>query len=664
MVRGSEALIHDGVMAPATDAPHGSARSSATEPRPGPEPGEHFRPQMTRPDWLDLCGTWDFAFDDESVGMTQQWQRREDVFDRRIEVPFPFESPASGIGDTSFHAVVWYRRAMTVSTSPGRRVLLHFGAVDYRAHVWVNGHAVAYHEGGHTPFTADITSVLDPSGEQVVVVRAADDPRDLRQPRGKQDWQSEPHAIWYDRTSGIWQPVWVEDVPETRIRDLSWSPHVDDRGVDLTVRLRTDRPAERHLSLRVVLHQGDRLLADDTYAVTSGETRRRITVGETDMSIGHSDMLWTPENPRLIEATITLLEDGAVVDEVGSYTALRGFSAARDRLLLNGRPYFLRLVLAQNWWPESHLAAPDGDALRREVQLVKDLGFNGVRLHQKVEDPRFLEWCDRLGLLVWAEMPAAYEFSRQTVARVTREWIDVLERDDSHPCVIAWVPVNESWGVPALERSPAQQDFVRAMYHLTKALDPERLVVGNDGWEQPVTDVLTVHDYTSKGQTLRERYGTRASLAETVEHIQPLHRRILLSDTSHGEAPVVISEFGGISLDLDDRESWRGYGSVSTPEGLLRGYADLVGALLSSSVLAGFCWTQLTDTQQERNGLLTAGRHPKVPAEQIRAVTTQYSAAVAGDAVSEFAYGDYVPPEPPEPGEPREPPEAREPDDA
>ncbi len=601
---------------------------------------------MTRPHWVDLTGPWGFAFDDASVGMSQQWQRREDVFDRTIEVPFPFESSASGIGDTGFHPVVWYRRTATVTARRGRRVLLHFGAVDYRAHVWVNGHAVAYHEGGHTPFTADITSVLEDSSEQVVVVRAEDSPLDLRQPRGKQDWQPESHAIWYDRTSGIWQPVWLEDVPATRIRHLNWTPDVDHRGLDLTVRLRSDHAGRRNLTLRVVLSQAGRLLADDTYAVQATETQRRISIVESDMSIGHSDLLWTPEHPNLIDATVTLLEDGEVIDEVGSYTALRSLTASRDRLLLNGRPYYLRLVLAQNFWPESHLAAPDGEALRREVELVKELGFNGVRLHQKVEDPRFLEWCDRLGLLVWAEMPAAYEFSSQTIDRVTREWMEVLERDASHPCVIAWVPVNESWGVPALERSREQQDFVRAIYHLTKALDPERLVIGNDGWEQPVTDVLTVHDYTSRGEVLRERYGTRAALAETLEHTQPSYRSILLPGYVPQVAPVVISEFGGISLDLDDRDGWRGYGAVRSPEELLRGYEDLVCALLSSPVVTGFCWTQLTDTQQERNGLLTAAREPKAPTEQIRAITTRVSAAVAGDAVSEFAYGDYTPDHP------------------
>ncbi|GAA2726289.1 hydrolase [Cellulomonas aerilata] len=618
-----------------------SPSAGADEPGSSVDP-HHPRPQLTRPDWVDLCGPWDFAFDDDGVGIAQLWHRTGgDPFDRVIQVPFPFESPASGIGDTGFHPVVWYRRTFTVTGRPGHRVLLHFGAVDYRAHVWVNGAAVAFHEGGNTPFTADITSALDASGTQTVVVRAEDSPWDLRQPRGKQDWQREAHAIWYDRTSGIWQPVWLEHVPDVRIRTLRWAPNADARSVTMTVRVRADR--RDALRLRVVLTQRGKVLADDTYAVDHAELQRTITLTENDMSLGHSDLLWSPEHPNLIEAELTLIEGGEVLDRVGSYTAVRSISASHDRLLLNGRPYFLRLVLAQGFWPESHLAAPDADALRREVELVKELGFNGVRLHQKVEDPRFLAWCDRLGVLVWAEMPAAYEFSPMTIQRLTREWLEILERDASHPCVIAWVPINESWGVPALERSTAQQDLVRSLYHLTKAIDPDRLVIGNDGWEQPVTDVVTVHDYTSRGAVLRQRYGDWEKLEHTLTRTQPAYRVVLLEGAAREGTPVLISEFGGISLDLDDRHGWRGYGAVRNADQLVQGYTDLVTALLDSPAVVGFCWTQLTDTQQERNGLLTAERQPKAAMERIRAVTTRVAAAVPGDAIDEFSYGDYAP---------------------
>ena len=249
---------------------------------------------------------------------------------------------------------------------------------------------------------------------------------------------------------------------------------------------------------------------------------RDFPFAETDTTLGRHTMLWSPENPNLIEATVRLLEaDGTVVDEVGSYTALRSIARRGAGSCSTAGPYFLRLVLDQGYWRESHLAAPDDAALRREVEMVKDLGFNGVRLHQKVTDPRFLAWCDRLGLLVWAEMPAAYEFSPVMMERVTREWLEVLRRDYNHPCVIAWVPVNESWGVPRLERSAPQRDFVRALYHLTKGLDPTRLVIGNDGWEQIVSDVITVHDYTGRGEVLRQRYGTREAVQQTLTGTQP-----------------------------------------------------------------------------------------------------------------------------------------------
>jgi beta-galactosidase/beta-glucuronidase len=631
-----------------TDGP----QPAPTQPQPGVgvplpilgDPQDHPRPQLTRPYWQDLCGTWQFAFDDAAVGISEQWQEEAQVFDRTIEVPFPFESRASGIGDTGFHPVIWYRRTFHATVGEERRLILSFGAVDYRAWVWVNGHAVVFHEGGNTPFSADITSVLNASGAQDVVVRVEDNPADLRQPRGKQDWQREPHAIWYDRTSGIWQTVWLENVPVARIQSVQWTPDVDRRSLDLTAKIRLDN--KQGLRLRVVLRQGLRLLADDVYSVDHADLERRITLTENDMSLGHSELLWSPEQPNLIDATLTLMDPEGVIDEVRSYTALRSISTARDRLLLNGRPYYLRLVLAQNFWPESHLAAPDLASLRHEAQMVKDLGFNGVRLHQKVEDPRFLEHCDRIGLLVWAEMPAAYEFSAVTSQRLTKEWLEVLERDASHPCIIAWVPFNESWGVPALERSSQQEALVRSLYHLTKAIDPSRLVIGNDGWEQTVSDLVTIHDYTGSGAVLRERYGDSTSLKHTLAHTQPAYRMVLLPGAALDESPVLLSEFGGISLDVDQEGGWRGYGSVRSPEALLGGFDELVSALLSSPALAGFCWTQLTDVQQERNGLYTADRKPKGATDAFRAITRRVSAAVPGDAINEFVYGDYVPPVP------------------
>ncbi len=601
----------------------------------------HPRPQLTRTGWCDLSGTWDFAYDDADVGLRERWQDRWEVFDRTIVVPFPPESPASGVGDPGFHQVLWYHRTFRPDYDQNGRLLLHFGAVDHRAQVWVNGQLVAEHEGGHTPFTADITAALLDEGEQHLVVRAQDDPHDLEQPRGKQDWQERPHAIWYDRTSGIWQPVWLEPVPTTRIVELRWTPDVDTALLRLDVRL--ERADLRPLRLQVVLTQHGEVLVDDVIAVRGDRVSRDLPLAQTDMALGAPALLWSPETPNIIEAQIRLLDGDGIVDEVASYAAMRSISASEHRILLNGRPYFLRLVLDQGYWPESHLAAPEADALRREVELVRSLGFNGVRLHQRLADPRFLYWCDRLGLVVWAEMPAAYEFSPRMMERLTREWIEVLRRDHSHPCVIAWVPVNESWGVPRLERSPAQRDFVRALYHLTKALDPSRLAIGNDGWEQIISDVITVHDYSSRPAVLRQRYGDHQAVDDTLRLTQPGYRSVLLPGVDRGAEPVVVSEFGGTSYETDSQDSWRGYGRMGTADELLEHYRALVDALLDSPAIAGFCYTQLTDTLQEKNGLLTAGRQPKVDPAAVRRITRRPAASVPADEIGSFEYGDFPP---------------------
>jgi hypothetical protein len=596
--------------------------------------GRHPRPQMTRAEWTDLSGVWQFACDDADVGMDQRWYERDDVFDLLITVPFPPESSASGIGNREFHPVVWYRRTFSPSLPRGQRLLLHFGAVDYRASVWVNGKLVAVHEGGHTPFSADVTAVLADDGENVLTVRAEDPPADMTQPRGKQDWLERPHSIFYERTTGIWQPAWLEPVPATHIASVRWSP--DLLHGTLPVRVVVDGPMPPNLRLSVRLSLHGELLTDDCFTVTSRVVQRDLALDPVAVTHHRRRYLWSPEHPNLVEAAITVSQDGRTVDEVASYVGLRSVTCSGGRFLLNARPYCLRLVLAQNYWPESHLAAPSPQALREEVEWVKRLGFNGVRIHQKIEDPRFLYWCDRLGVLAWGEMPSAQAFDPVTIGRLTREWLEVLERDASAASLVAWVPFNESWGVPSLEDVAAQRDAVRALFHLTRAIDPTRPVIGNDGWEHLVSDIFGVHDYSSSGDVLRERYGSAEALQHTLAKIQPYYRSLMLTDGVSTDAPLMVTEFGGITYDPDSQDYWDGYGAVHDATELLDRYTDLVTALLESPVVTGFCYTQLTDTAQERNGLLDERRRPKVDVAAIRAVNRQPSAAVPADAIAEI----------------------------
>ncbi|GAA2719584.1 glycoside hydrolase family 2 protein [Cellulomonas aerilata] len=601
-----------------------------------PQTTVHPRPQLARERWWDLCGTWQFAFDDTDTGVAERWYRADAAgaaFDREILVPFPPESRLSGVHERGYHPVVWYRRTFAEPVrAAGERLLLHFGAVDYRADVWVNGQHVGRHEGGHTPFTADVTgALLDDQVDQVVVVRAEDRPHDVTQPRGKQDWQLEPHAFWYHRTTGIWQPVWLEPVPARHVTAVHWVPDLARASVEVEVRL--SRLPERPSAVRIRLALGEELLADQTTALTDDVLHQTITIPAARNGLDRTRLTWSPESPVLIDAEVSVIEDGRTVDTVGSYLGLRSVGFADGKFLLNGRPYFLRLVLEQGYWPASHLAAPSADALRREVELTKELGFNGVRIHQKVEDPRYLYWCDRLGLVVWSEMPSAYSFSTAAIERVTREWVDVVRRDRSHPCIVTWVPLNESWGVADLEHVAAQRHYVSALYHLTKALDPSRPAVGNDGWEHTDGDIWGVHDYGGSSTGLRERYGDAASMEHSLRQGRPYRRRVVLGDLTRAGRPVVITEFGGLSFTPATGERWAGYATVGSAEELVERFGDLVGALLDSTEVAGFCYTQLTDTEQERNGLLTEDRRHKVDPARIRAVLNRPSRTVPAEEI-------------------------------
>lgn len=580
----------------------------------------HPRPQLTRASWVDLCGSWNLAFDDETQGLDARWFERDDVYTHTIQVPFPPESSASGIGDTGFHPVVWYRRTFSIPAQyRQQRIILHCGAVDYRAHVWVNGQLVATHEGGHTPFSADITSALSSSEEQVVVIRAEDLPLDLAQPRGKQDWQEQPHSIWYNRTTGIWQPVWFEAVASSYVAKIRWTPDVDRAQLGLDLKLQRHDTAL--LQARVQLSSRGRLLSDDLYTVSGSELHRQVVFDTNDPSFG--ELIWSPDHPNLIDATITLLSEGQVIDEVQSYAGLRSVSYDDGRFLLNGHPYYLRFALEQGFWPTSHLAAPSDEALRREVELIKELGLNGVRIHQKIENPRFLYWCDRLGVLIWGEIANAYVYSQTATERLTREWLEALDRDYSHPCIVAWVPINESWGVPHLLQDETQRHYVQAMYHLTKAFDRTRPVVSNDGWEHMESDIYSIHDYTFHATTLKQRYGSAEAVEETIEHGRPGGRQIILGGLKHTDQPVMITEFGGISYRPEAGENWFGYGTVTSQEEYLAKYRELVDGVLDCPTIAGFCYTQLTDTMQETNGLLTADREPKLDITALHAINSR-----------------------------------------
>ena len=582
-------------------------QSPSIIPRP-----EYPRPQFVRADWLNLNGEWEFAFDDENRGRELGWHFGLPL-EKRIVVPYPYQSELSGINDKSIHENVWYARSFEIPPEwRGQNVLLHFGAVDYRTIVWVNGKEVGHNHGGHVPFQFNIAPYLN-QGTNRLTLRV-EDRQNPRQPRGKQSTTALPHDIDYYCTTGIWQTVWLERVPPIRIQDITINSSARESLVEIKVLLHAPA-AEWRLEAEAL----------DNGTVVAGTTQD-ICAAAAELKLKIPDAKpWSPASPNLYDLRIRLFENDRLLDEVASYTGLRDVELREGRVWLNNEPVYLTMVLDQGYWPESYLAAPSDESLRADVEWVKRFGFNGARKHQKIEDPRWLYWCDQLGLLVWEEMPNAREWSSQAEERLAAEWKRAVRRDYNHPCIISWVPVNESMGFPKLrQHHPGQFAFIERMVTMTRELDPSRPVIDNDGWEHTdITDICAIHDYTPTAALLRERYQEAAGGGALPAHVWIGNKPLFVLGSRYRGQPVMLSEVGGFlmippGIPPAERDLlYRFYGSVNTPEELLEKYRDLMEGIASLRFLAGFCYTQLTDIEQEINGLLTYDRRPKVPPEQV-----------------------------------------------
>ncbi|HEY3072774.1 MAG TPA: glycoside hydrolase family 2 TIM barrel-domain containing protein [Candidatus Limnocylindrales bacterium] len=542
----------------------------------GPRP-EYPRPNLRRAAWQSLNGEWEFG-----AGPAPS-------FDRTIVVPFCPEAELSGIG-RRVGDTVWYRR--TFEAPPADRLLMHFGAVDYWATIWVNDVEVARHEGGHSPFSVDISRAVRRGGN-VVVVRAEDPLADRTLPRGKQYWTEAPEGIFYTATTGIWQTVWLEPLGERHLERLRLRPDLVAGALDFEV----DGEGTAEV---VALFDGQVV-----GAWSGGEGRGRLQLDRV--------VAWHPESPRLYDLEARLLDrDGKVVDRVESYFGLRTIEARDGRVWLNGEPFVERLVLDQGYFPGGLLTAPTDGALREDIQLAQSLGFNGARKHQKAEDPRWLYWADTLGFLVWSEMPSFHQFSAEAEHRLTAEWSELVGRDRDHPSVVAWVVANESFGLDQIDAA-VRSEFVVQLYNLTHRLDGTRPVVSNDGWQHSLSDLCTIHDYSPPPE-LDRRY---RSLETALDGGANGHATYDPGFEYRGE-PVLVSEFGG--LRVAGTGGW-GWLEVGNGDEFLTTYGALIESLLGPGPVQGFCYTQLTDVEQEQNGLLTAERRPKVDPELVRPLT-------------------------------------------
>ena len=561
-------------------------------PRP-----EYPRPQFVRPGWMNLNGAWQFEIDHGGSGRARGLVEKE-TLDQTILVPFCPESELSGVGYKDFMAAVWYRRSFVLPEEAlGQRVFLHFGAVDYKCEAWLNGQSVGVHEGGYASFSFEITHALQ-AGENTLVVCADDDMRHGRQPFGKQCYRYHSFGCSYTRTTGIWQTVWLEWTPQTHIQSMRMIPDVTNGT--LYVDAAISGPAAG-LTLKATAFFGGEEQAHAEVLVDGNHAKCTLKVKDLHP--------WAPGQPNLYDLTLTLGED-----TVQSYFGLRTISFDGKKCLLNGKPVFQRLILDQGFYPDGVYTAASDEALRHDIEMSMAMGFNGARLHQKVFEQRFLYWADRLGYLCWGEMPSwGIEPSLpHTMTIFLREWLEVVQRDFNAPSIVGWCPYNEVWK----ESNEGLRELTLQMtYRTTKAVDPTRPCIDVSGGFHVETDIYDTHDYEQRVDVYAQRYQPGAELYEPF----PRHEQY------DGKLPMFVSEYGGIRW-TDDETGW-GYGEgPKTGEEFIARYKGLTEALLGNPEHMGFCYTQLTDVEQEQNGLYTYHRQPKFPPEVIRAINTQKAA--------------------------------------
>ena len=589
-------------------------QDSTAIPRP-----EHPRPDFMRDGFENLNGRWQFAYDDADEGIAKQWYQPGHAFPMTILVPFAYQSKASGIHDAGIHPVLWYRRSFRLPNAfSGQRTLLCFGAVDYACLVFVNGQKTGEHTGGYTPFAMDITPYLI-AGENDLCVRVVDQP-DRTQPRGKQYWDEGAKHCWYMPCSGIWQTVYLETVGDYAIKQAHITPDIDNGRAYLDMAL--DHMPDKALSVEVAISfQGK-----PVRKIVTDALGRNIHI-PMDMASSNGLMsfhLWYPGSPNLYDVSIRLRCGDVQTDHVKTYFGMRKIECVNGQILLNNTPIYQRLILDQGYWPDTLLTPPSDEAIRRDVELTLAMGFNGARKHEKIEDPRYYYWADRLGLLVWGEVPSLYEFSRESIANLSDTLGAFINRDFNHPSVIVWVPLNESWGVPQMYANKRQQETGRMLYHYAKAADGTRLVSANDGWEQVTTDICAVHDYTHQRETLEKRFASRT---EVEQHACGQRMCYARGESPTGKEAFMITEFGGIAIavkgqqdTIEGVETWGYYDKVPDKEAFASRFSDLLEAILALPYNQGYCYTQLTDVIQEVNGLLTPAREPKLPIDVIRGI--------------------------------------------
>ncbi|MEJ2248150.1 MAG: glycoside hydrolase family 2 TIM barrel-domain containing protein [Candidatus Lokiarchaeota archaeon] len=621
---------------------------------------EYPKPQLKRKTfWLNLNGYWDFEFDDDNIGIRKRWFKKEGkrFFKKQILVPFCYQCKLSEIQDNAFHDIVWYRRKFSLPNKLlKQKIFLNCGAIDYYCYVYINGYLAGFHEGGFTSFQIDISDFVKKENE--IVIRVEDPSKNVEIPRGKQFWEKNSKWIFYPRVTGIWQTIWIESTnPKYYIKEIKIDPDIDNHEIIIepvikgignknlilstNVSIKNEIVSKSEITLDF-LGRLDKKIRDKsiikekkTYVDRLFKTnplnqfRFRIIIPPNKL------YLWSPKQPFLYDLEMSIIDkkDDKEFDKVSSYFGMRKISVSEPPInnkvkigqkefdsynkliLLNNEPIYQKLFLVQGYWEESFYTPPSEEAIKKDIDLVKEFGFNGIRTHQKVFDPRFLYWCDKKGVLVWSEIGSMYAFSHKSQQKFLNQYLEMVNRDFNHPSIIVWTLLNEGWGVPGAEYDSRKLNYILALYYLIKSIDPTRLIIDDDGWYHTKTDIATKHFYWDL-EKLPKDYEEEIKM----DYPQNGHPPIYIGTYRYNKEPIIYSEIGGYAYDYyGDIKNPIGYGMVQSEEILLKKVVTLLEKLdKQKEWIHGFCYTELYDQFQEINGLLTINRIPKIPPKLLK----------------------------------------------
>ena len=576
--------------------------ANAQTPRP-----EYPRPQFERAEWVNLNGTWSYSFDFGRTGAQKGWSKATS-FDGKITVPFCPESSLSGVKHTDFINSIWYQRTLNIPAAwDGKQVMLNFGAVDYEAHGFIDGQLVRLHNGTGSSFSCDITKYVQPGHSHNLVVQVNDNLRDGKQPGGKQCFDLNSGGCMYTRVTGIWQTVWMEAVDKEGLKSVFATPDIDQKQLVIRPQFYAENAANK---LVVTLYDGNKAVA-----------KTSVTCGDNSVVVlpVKNMKLWSPESPFLYGLKYQVVKNGKVIDEVNSYAGMRKVHLAGGYFYLNNKPYYQRLVLDQGYYPDGIWTAPTDEALKKDIEMSKAVGFNGARLHQKSFEERYYYWADKLGYLTWGESASwGLNVNNEEACRnFISEWAELVERDRNHPSLVTWTPLNETWSA---NNSGVYTRFVQNLYDMTKALDGTRPVNDASGDSHIKTDIWSVHNY--------ERQPDKIIKDFTFEHGKEPYRNMRGDNwrwlAKYEGQPYMLDEWGGLAYILPEKRhgdnAWGYGGAIDNVEDFYTILRKEVEAIKACKHITGFCYTQITDVEQEQNGIYNYDRTSKFDTKRIKEI--------------------------------------------